>query len=286
MSNLPAKTGLGLKADHYEFYLDNPGRIAWVEIHPENYMGAGGAPHHYLERIREHHTLSMHGVGMSLGTQTGIEASHLSQLKKLVTRYQPEQVSEHLSWSHWNQHYSNDLLPLPYNDEALKTVCTNIHHVQETLNRTILIENPSTCLQFDGNTYSETEFLALVQKQTGCGLLLDINNVYVTCTNHNLNAHDYLNAIPVEAVGEIHLAGHKVVNLNEEKVVCIDDHGSQVTDDVWALFETFCARTQTRFPTLIEWDTDIPEIDVLLAEADKAQAVIEKTVIRVGQYGT
>ena len=285
MFTLPDKIGLGLKADHYDFYIDNPGQIDWVEVHPENYMGDGGAPHHYLERIRENHALSMHGVGMSLGTASGVTASHLAKLKKLIDRYQPQQVSEHLSWSHWNQHYSNDLLPLPYNDEALRIICENITHVQETLGRTILIENPSTCLQFDDNAYSETEFLTRVQKQTGCGLLLDINNIYVTCTNHNLDALEYLNAIPIDAVGEIHLAGHKVVNLDDEKIVCIDDHGSKVTDNVWALFETFCARAQKAFPTLIEWDTDIPNIEVLLAEADKAQAIINKT-ITTSQYGT
>ncbi|MFL0809902.1 MAG: DUF692 domain-containing protein [Agarilytica sp.] len=271
MSTLPLSSGVGLKAQHYQYLLENPNSVGWLEVHPENYMGAGGAPHQYLTSLRENYPLSMHGVGMSLGSSEGIHSKHLQNLKALVDRYQPEQVSEHLSWSHWNSHYLNDLLPLPYTKESLQTICNNIDKVQNILGRHILIENPSTYIDFTQNDYSETDMFREIIKKTGCGILLDINNVYVCANNHEFSAQEYLDAFPIEAVEEVHLAGHTRQTLTNGKEICIDDHGSAVTEAVWTLYEYFISNTQRAFPTLIEWDTDVPNVETLLSQAALAE---------------
>ncbi len=277
MISLPKRSGIGLKPEHYHFFLDNTDAIGWLEVHPENYMGRGGPPHHYLSKIRENYALSMHGVGLSLGSTDGVDPNHLKQLKQTIDRYQPEQVSEHLSWSHWKQNYFNDLLPLPYSEDSLKVIEQNIDLVQCTLGRKILVENPSTYIEFRQDSMSETEFLNEMVKKTGCGLLLDINNVFVSCDNHGKNPIAYLENYPTDAIGEIHLAGHSVQPLTDEKTIRVDDHGSEVKDEVWALFKHFCKTNKRRFPVLIEWDVDVPSIDILMNEANKAESILNMT---------
>ncbi|EGG94103.1 hypothetical protein IMCC1989_335 [gamma proteobacterium IMCC1989] len=270
--------GIGLKAQHYDEILRTKPAIDWLEVHPENYMGAGGLPHKYLREIAEIYPLSMHGVGLSLGSVNGVSDEHLAALTHVVNCYQPAQVSEHLSWSHWNQHFLNDLLPLPYNQESLAVVANNIHKVQDALKQKIYIENPSSYLGFHQSDLSETDFLRELVKQTDCGLLLDINNVYVSVNNQHgtqyQSAEDYINDYPLAAVGEIHLAGHAQETI-ENEIVLIDDHGSPVINEVWDLYsytmEKIATQTDTLPPVLIEWDTDIPELGQLVSEAEKAR---------------
>jgi uncharacterized protein (UPF0276 family) len=266
--------GIGLKSQHYNEILRTTPAIDWLEVHPENYMGAGGLPHKYLREIAEKYPLSMHGVGLSLGSANGVSDEHLTALIHVVNRYQPAQVSEHLSWSHWNQHFLNDLLPLPYNQESLTVVINNIHKVQDALKQKIYIENPSSYLGFHQSDLSETAFLRELVKQTDCGLLLDINNVYVSANNQHYSAEQYINDYPLAAVGEIHLAGHAQETINNE-IVLIDDHGAPVIDAVWALFthtlQRLAIQTDFQPPVLIEWDTDIPELEQLIGEAKKAR---------------
>ncbi|MFT7388941.1 MAG: hypothetical protein ACI8VC_002203 [Candidatus Endobugula sp.] len=279
--------GIGLKPQHYDEILSTKPALDWLEVHPENYMGAGGLPHKYLRKICEHYPLSLHGVGLSLGSADGISDEHLTALTTVVKRYQPAQVSEHLSWSHWNQHFLNDLLPLPYNQESLKIIVNNIHKVQDALQQAIYIENPSAYLAFHQSDMSETDFLHALVKQTNCGLLLDINNVYVSANNQHYSPEEYLDHYPLHAVGEIHLAGHAREVIDNE-VVLIDDHGSPVIDDVWALFSYALQKmTDNNLlspPTLIEWDTDIPELSVLVNEVDKARK-IQKTTTQNSEKG-
>lgn len=274
-NSIPPTSGVSLKPRYYQTILDNNPSIGWFEIHPENYMGDGGPPHRYLTAIRERYPLSMHGVGMSLGSADGIDHQHLQSLAKLVSRYQPGQVSEHLAWSHFNKRFLNDLLPLPYNDDSLQTVVTNINRVQDGLAGPILVENPSSYLEFRDVTYSEPEFLAELTKRTDCGLLLDINNIYVSACNQGFDPYQYLTAIPWDRVGEIHLAGHAIKQIDGEQIR-IDDHGSPVLDAVWKLHEQALRHLGRRVPVMIEWDTDIPEFDVLLGEAAKADAIADK----------
>ncbi len=276
MSALPKDSGISLKAEHFSTILHDLPKVGWFEIHPENYMGDGGPPHQYLTAIRGKYPLSMHGVGMSLGSADGIDHDHLIRLKKLVARYEPEQISEHLAWSHWNGIYLNDLLPLPYTNESLAVVCENIECVQSFLNRRILVENPSTYIDFSQSDYSEPEFIKLMCDRTGCGALLDINNVYVSAQNNDFDPVAYLRQFPSNRVGEIHLAGHSTVDLTGHKKIRIDDHGSPVIDDVWKLFDQVIAQTQTPLPVLVEWDTDIPDFDTLAAEAEKARSRMQK----------
>jgi uncharacterized protein (UPF0276 family) len=268
--------GVGLKAQHYDDILTTKPSVDWLEIHPENYMGAGGLPHKYLGEICEHYPLSMHGVGLSLGSADGVNDEHLTALSAVVRRYQPAQVSEHLSWSHWNQHFLNDLLPLPYNQESLQVVVNNIDKVQNALQQTICVENPSAYLGFNQSGMSETDFLDELVKQTNCGLLLDINNVYVSANNQHYSPQEYLDRYPLHAVGEIHLAGHASEVIDNEMVL-IDDHGSPVINEVWALFSYSLQKIFDSNlplpPTLIEWDTNVPQLSVLINEADKAQKI-------------
>jgi len=276
-TSLPSNSGISLKPKHYKLILESTPEIGWFEVHPENYMGNGGAPHKYLTEIRSLYPISMHGVGMSLGSATEIDENHLNALCNLVKRYQPQMVSEHLSWSRFGNTYLNDLLPLPYTDESLEVIVNNIDKVQTAMGRNILLENPSIYLSFDNNTYSEPEFLNKLVKQSGCGLLLDINNIFVSAQNQGFDPYKYIREIEPEVVGEIHLAGHTVQEINGIEI-CIDDHGSKVIEEVWRLFSFAIEFIGRRVPILIEWDTDIPELPVLIAEMTKANTMMNKVI--------
>ncbi len=276
-TSLPTCSGISLKPKHYRQILEDLPNAGWFEIHPENYMGNGGPSHRYLEAVCEHYLLSMHGVGMSLGSADGIDAQHLEALTRLVQRYQPAQVSEHLAWSHYKNVFLNDLLPLPYNEESLAVVADNINRVQQALGRSILVENPSSYIGFNNSTLTEPQFLAELVGLTGCGILLDVNNIYVSACNLGQDPEAYINAIPLESIGEIHLAGHTIQHI-EDVEVRIDDHGSPVKDEVWYLYEALLKKSGRAMPVLIEWDTDVPELPVLLAEANKASRIAERVL--------
>ena len=233
-------------------------------------MGAGGPPHRYLSRIREDYPLSVHGVGLSIGSEAGIDEAHLDRLAALLQRYQPEAFSEHLAWSSHAGAYFSDLLPVPYTPETLARVCTHIDRVQERLGRRMLLENPATYVEFAQSTLSEPDFMAEVLGRTGCGLLLDVNNVFVSCTNHHRDSRAYIDALPLSRVGEIHLAGFAEDRDAAGAPLLIDAHGSPVADAVWALYRHAIERTGP-VATLIEWDNDIPPFERLVAEAQRAQ---------------
>lgn len=270
---LPPRAGIGLKASHYREILQNHPDLGWFEVHPENYMGAGGPPHHYLGLIRQDYALSLHGVGLSLGSDAPPDVHHLQRLKTLVDRYQPAQVSEHLAWANHGGVFLDDLLPLPLTRDTLEIACANIQRVQETLGRAILLENPSTYLRFRDDDYPEADFLVELARRAGCGLLVDVNNVYVSACNHDFDPAAYLERIPAALVGEIHLAGH-AVELVEGQALRIDDHGDRVCEAVWGLYRSLVQRVGPR-PTLIEWDTRVPELAILLNEARRAQDVLD-----------
>lgn len=254
-------------------------KIDWVEVHSENFFAPGGPRIAQLEAVREFYALSCHGVGLSLGSADGLDAAHLSTLRRVVDRFEPALVSEHLSFSVVDGIYVNDLLPLPYTEEALAKTAENIDQAQTVLGRQILVENPSSYLTFVESAIPEWEFLTTLVERTGCALLLDINNIYVSAENNGLDAQAYLKGIPGDAVQEIHLAGHLVDGSGEEQLL-IDTHGDVVADPVWALYEQALALFGAR-PTLIEWDTDIPALDVLIAQAKTAQNYLDKVQPRV-----
>ena len=271
---LPRGAGIGFKPEHFHdlLSLPPPARPAFVEVHAENYMGAGGAAHAMLTAIRACMPLSVHGVGLSIGGPGPLDAAHLARLAAVAERWQPQAVSEHLAWSTHDGAYLNDLLPLPYTAATLAGVAAHVAQVQDRLKRRILIENPATYILFAASTWSETDFLAELVRRTGCGLLLDVNNVYVSCTNHRESPEAYLDAFPLAAVGQIHLAGHAAEELPSGPLL-IDDHGSPVAEPVHALYARVLARTGP-LPTLIEWDTDVPALPVLMAEAARAEAAL------------
>lgn len=269
---LPARAGIGLRHPHVVHFLQERPKAGFLEVHSENYMSAGGPRRRALFDLANHYPISLHGVGLSLGSAEGLEAAHLLRLKALLADYQPALVSEHLSWSVLDGSYLNDLLPLPYSEEALAVVARNIDAAQDALGRPLLIENPSSYLAFASSTLRETEFLSELVRRTGCGLLLDVNNVYVSAKNQGFDAARYLSELPYDAVGEIHLAGHTLRRFGNEELL-IDDHGSQVADPVWALYRQALTMAGPR-PTLIEWDSAIPEAGVLLAEARKADRLL------------
>lgn len=273
-ADLPARAGVGLKPQHYYDALAAEGALGFVEIHAENYMGAGGPPHRWLSRIRERVALSVHGVGLSLGGAEALDVDHLDRLARLCDRYQPEAVSEHLAWAGHGGRFLNDLLPLPYTEATLAIVCAHVDQVQSRLKRRILIENPSVYLAFAHSEMSEPEFLRELARRSGCGLLLDVNNVYVSANNTGGDAAATIDAFPVEHVGEIHLAGF-AVDASRGPRLLIDTHGARVDRDVWALFARALARTGP-VATLIEWDTDVPGFDVLLDEAAAADAYLAR----------
>ncbi|MFW6027845.1 MAG: DUF692 domain-containing protein [bacterium] len=270
---VPARAGIGLKARHIPHVLETRPNVGWFEVHAENYMGAGGRPHRALEAVRALYPLSVHGVGMSLGGAQAVNAAHLNRLAMVVSRYRPGLVSEHLAWAAHGPAFFNDLLPLPYAEETLDRFCTNIGRVQERLGRPILVENPSTYLRPSGSTMDELDFLRTACARTGCGLLLDVNNVFVSACNHGYDAQAWLDAVPGGSVGEIHLAGH-AIDRNGDVELRVDDHGSRVKPEVWALYERVIARIGPR-PTLIEWDTDVPDFSVLHEEARRAERILD-----------
>ncbi len=272
MTALPATAGVGFKPEHFDAIRADRGRVGFFEVHAENYMGAGGLPHVQLAAIRADHALSLHGVGLSIGGPKAPDRDHLARLRKVVDRYRPESFSEHLAWSSHDEGYLNDLLPLPYTAETLALVCDHVDAVQEALGCRMLLENPATYVTFDQSEWAEVEFLAAVAARTGCGLLLDVNNVFVSATNHRTDPRAYLAAFPLQHVGEIHLAGHSAERLPSGPLL-IDDHGSPVADPVWTLFAEVIARTGP-LPALVEWDNDLPAWPVLAAEADRAQAIL------------
>jgi len=271
---VPARAGVGLKPEHYRDILDRSPDIGWFEVHAENYMCDGGPSHKYLATIRERYPLSLHGVGLSIGSDGPLDREHLLRLKALDERYEPGLFSEHLAWSTHDGVYLNDLLPLPYNGDTLARVADHIDEVQETLGRRMLLENPSTYVQFETSTMSELEFLEGIVSRTGCGLLLDVNNVYVSATNHDYDAAGYLDRFPLKHVGEIHLGGHADEFGDAGEPLLIDSHDREVIDPVWSLYESIIARAGP-VPTLIEWDSDIPSWDVLAAEAARAEKILQ-----------
>jgi uncharacterized protein (UPF0276 family) len=272
--NLPARPGLGFKPAHFADAMQGADRVGFFEVHAENYMGAGGAPHAMLDRLHEGHALSVHGVGLSIGGAGPLDADHLSRLKTLLDRHQPESFSEHLAWSSHGAAWLNDLLPLPYTDETLTTICDHVDQVQHRLNRRMLLENPATYVTFAHSTWPEVDFLREIARRTGCGLLLDVNNVFVSATNHRFDPRAYLAGFPLELVGEIHLAGHESESLPDGPLL-IDSHSRPVADPVWTLFAEVLARTGAK-PTLIEWDNDVPDFATLLTEATRADALLSE----------
>ena len=266
--------GVGFKHVHAQPILEAEHDVRWFEVHPENYMGDGGMPHRLLGAVRERFGLSLHGVGLSIGGAKPLDKEHLARLVDLNQRYAPDLFSEHLAWSSHDEGYLNDLLPLPYTDETLTLVADHVDEVQEALGRPILIENPSTYVVFETSDMSETDFLAALVKRTGCGLLLDINNVFVSATNHQTSPEAYLDAFPVDRVGEIHLAGHASVTLSDGAPLLIDAHDREVSDPVWTLYGDLIKRIGPR-PTLVEWDNDVPAFETLAAEAGRAQGVLD-----------
>jgi uncharacterized protein (UPF0276 family) len=274
---LPAAGGIGLKPEHYREILDTQPELGFFEIHAENYMVAGGPFHHYLTRIRERYALSIHGVGLSIGGASPLDEDHLDRLAVLLDRYQPESFSEHLAWSSHGGTFLNDLLPLPYHRATLNRVCAHINRVQERLQRRMLLENPASYVEFAASTMAETEFIGEVVRRTGCGLLLDVNNVYVACVNHHRDPRAYIRSLPLPAVGQIHLAGYASDVDAAGAPLLIDSHGAPVAQVVWDLYG-FALEGLGPLPTLIERDNDIPALPVLLAEAQQAQRMMQAWV--------
>ena len=278
-TSLPADNpvGIGLRPDHFKEILSKkPGDVSWLEVHSENYFVKGGPSLHFLKKIRELYPISFHCVAISLGSPS-VEDEHLERLQTLINEIDPFMISDHVSFSKIEDIFLNDLVALPYTEESLDILCHNIDYVQNKLNRKILIENPSQYLRYKHSVILETEFLNEATKRTGCGLLLDINNVYVSAKNFNFDASQYLKEINDETVGEIHLAGHVVKPLENGKEIRIDDHGSEVSNDVWDLYENYVKSLKNLPPILIEWDTDIPDLDILINQAKIARQKASKT---------
>ena len=268
---LPTRAGIGLRSPHHQHVLAESPPVAWFEAHTENYFADGGFAVECLSKIRARYPLSLHGVGLSLGSTDPLNRSHLAKVRQAIARFEPALVSEHLSWSSVGQRFANDLLPLPYTEEALRHVAERIRQTQNELGRQILIENASSYLKFKESSMTEWAFLVGVAQEARCGILLDLNNIHVSAHNQDFDVLEYLDNVPPPLVREIHLAGHARVDLQSRSLL-IDTHGAPVCDAVWALYE----RAQQRFgalPTLIEWDTDVPAFGVLQTEAAKADAI-------------
>jgi len=271
---IPSAAGIGLRTAHYQHVLASKPPIAWFEVHSENYFAAGGKNRYYLEQIRRDYPFSFHGVGLSLGSSDELNRQHLQQLKKLIADFSPALVSEHLCWSAFAGQHLHDLLPLPYTPEAIEHFAIRVSQAQEFLGRQILIENVSTYLQFNHSTLTEAEFLVELVQRTGCGILLDINNLYVNSQNHQWDANAYLQTIPRGYVHEMHLAGFTEKQVDAGTTILIDTHSQPVTPAVWELY----AQAVQRFgkvPTLIEWDKEIPEFQVLWEHAQQANRIME-----------
>lgn len=272
-ARLPAAAGAGLKPQHVEHVLREAPRLGFFEVHAENYMVAGGPFPHHLERIRAHYPLSLHGVALGIGGEEPLDRAHLARLAALIRRFQPAAFSEHLAWSSHGGTFFNDLLPLPYDTATLARVCAHVQQAQEHLRCRLLLENPSSYFEFDGSSLAEAQFLSEVVARTGCGLLLDVNNAHVACSNRGGDALDYLAALPLQAVGEIHLAGFARDTDATGAALLIDDHGSAVDAAVWSLYRHVLARTGP-VATLLEWDNQVPDWPVLRDEALKAQRLL------------
>lgn len=270
---LPPRAGLGLKTEHFHEVLDSRPDVGFFEIHAENYMVDGGPFHHYLGLIRERYPLSLHGVGLSIGAEGPLDADHLKRLAVLIDRYQPHSFSEHLAWSSHGPVFLNDLLPLVYDTSVLNHVCEHIDQVQSRLKMPMLLENPATYLAFRHSTLDEADFISEVIRRTGCGLLLDVNNVYVSCINHRRDPQAYIDALPLRAVGEIHLAGFAEDTDSLGDRLLIDDHGAAIDHAVWSLYRQVLARTGP-VGTLIERDNQLPAFNVLHAEARHADEML------------
>ncbi len=273
-SRLPRGAGIGLRSVHHDAILLEPVDVGWLEVHTENYFHAGSAGARLLDRVRERYPLSLHGVGLGLGSSAALDREHLARVGAAVRRYEPALVSEHACWTHMDGEHFNDLLPLPYTDEAVEHLAARVREVQDCLGRQLLLENLSAYVAFAESQLEEGEFLAAVVERSGCGLLLDVNNAYVNAANLGLDVDRFFAALPIEAVQEIHLAGHSRRSFGAGTLL-IDDHGSAVCDEVWQLYR----RALRRFgpvPTLIEWDTDVPALAVLVAEARRADALIDR----------
>ncbi|MDJ1636748.1 MNIO family bufferin maturase [Rhizobium rhizogenes] len=278
-SELPHRAGVGFKPGHFTAIDAAAQPVGFFEVHAENYMGAGGPPHAQLSKLRQDYALSIHGVGLSIGSMQPLDTDHLARLKIVCDRYEPESFSEHLAWSTHDTTFLNDLLPLPYTDTTLAQVCAHIDQVQTLLGRQMLLENPATYLLFEESTIEETDFLAEIVRRTGCGLLLDVNNVFVASTNHHMDPRDYLARFPVEWVREIHLSGHSETVDDAGAPLLIDSHDTAIKDPVWALYEELIARTGP-IASLVEWDNDVPEWPVLRAEAEAAGAILHRAADR------
>ncbi len=281
---IPARAGVGLKAEHYQHILDHTPNIGFFEVHAENYMGAGGPPHRYLMQIRERYPLSLHGVGLSIGGTMPLDNEHLKRLSSLITRYQPGLFSEHLAWSTHESSFFNDLLPAPYTKETLSRVVEHIDQVQTFIGRQMLLENPSTYVWFEESTWSETDFITEIARRTGCGLLLDVNNVYVACTNQQWDTTAYIDNFPLCSVQEIHLAGHSRQVDDKGRPLLIDSHDKSVDELVWNLFRDVMKRIGA-MPTLIEWDANIPTWSELQAEATMAEVLMNLSHAEERSYG-
>jgi uncharacterized protein (UPF0276 family) len=270
---IPPRAGVGLKPRHYRAILDTRPDIGWFEVHAENYMGAGGEPHHFLSAIRQHYPLSLHGVGLSIGSAEPLDKVHLRRLRELIARYDPGLFSEHLAWSSHDGAYLSDLLPLPYTSETVARVAAHIDEVQQFLGRQMLLENPSSYVSFAESTLTEISFLEHVVRVAGCGLLLDVNNVQVSSINRRASADDYIEAFPLEAVGELHLAGSMARADSDGEKLLIDTHDRPVEQSVWDLYASVLRRTGP-LPTLIEWDANVPDWPDLFNEAKAADRLM------------
>jgi len=272
--SLPHAAGIGYKARHFDGLIGHDGPVRWLEIHAENYMGAGGRPLAQLRALAERFPISMHGVGLSIGGERPLDRDHLARLRHLIDWLNPASFSEHLAWSTHDTGFLNDLLPLPYTQATLTRVADHINEVQDALGRQMLLENPSTYLAFAESDMEEVEFLTEIAKRTGCGLLLDVNNVFVSATNQGFDPRAYIDAFPLAHVGEIHLGGHDEEADEHGHPLLIDSHGAPVVDPVWALYAHTIAAAGPR-PTLIEWDTDVPPLPELISEAARAAAILQ-----------
>jgi uncharacterized protein (UPF0276 family) len=272
-TEFPARAGVGLKGQHVAEILESKADIGFFEVHAENYMGGGGLPHAQLRAIRENYPISVHGVGMSIGGAADIDRDHLARFRAVVDIYEPGLVSEHLAWSTHDDVFYNDLLPVPYTDETLAKVVEHVDLVQETLKRRILIENPSTYVTFKQSTWREFDFMAEIAKRSGCGLLFDVNNVFVSATNHDYSPREYIDSYPLHLVSEIHLAGHAVDHDDDGQSLLIDAHDREVSHDVWELFRHTLAKTGP-LPSLVEWDNEVPDWPVLAEEAAKTDHIL------------
>lgn len=272
MHEFHPQVGVGLRTPHLDYFKDNKPKLAWLEIHSENYFSTKSSMRNDLRYLRNHYDISCHGIGLSLGSVAEVNVSHLNQLKALINDIDPILVSDHLSWSENGGHYFNDLLPLPYTEEALAIFCRNVIQVQDYLGQPILIENPSSYLRFNHSTIDEWTFLSEVQKRTDCSLLLDFNNIHVSSFNHGFDCERYLSGIDPQSVKEIHLAGFTKKNTSKGEI-WIDTHSQPVSDEVWQLFSKWVAMHGPRH-TLIEWDLDIPDPEILLSEAYKASLTL------------